>query len=86
MAEAATAIQLMLLQSKEWQCLVVFFVHKLLTFSTLRSILIFFDFPTLGYNAFQLFVFSCEFLIFKNIHYFIVFINYIIDDNLAILI
>lgn len=46
----------------------------------------FFDFPTLGYNAFQLFVFSCEFLIFKNIHYFIVFENYIIDDNLAILI
>lgn len=38
----------------------------------------FFDFPTLGYNAFQLFVFSCEFLIFKNIHYFIVFVNYII--------
>ena len=28
MAEAATAIQLMLLQSKEWQCLVAFFVHK----------------------------------------------------------
>ena len=47
---------------------------------------IFFDSPTLGYNAFQLFVFSCEFLIFKNIHYFIVFVNYIIDDNLAILI
>ena len=47
---------------------------------------IFFDFPTLGYKAFQLFVFSCEFLIFKNIHYFIVFVNYIIDDNLAILI
>ena len=28
MAEAATAIQLMLLQSKVWLCLVVFFVHK----------------------------------------------------------
>lgn len=28
MEEAATAIQLMLLQSKAWQCLVAFFVHK----------------------------------------------------------
>lgn len=28
MEEAATAIQLMLLQSKVWLCLVVFFVHK----------------------------------------------------------
>jgi hypothetical protein len=28
MEEAATAIQLMLLQSKAWKCLVAFFVHK----------------------------------------------------------
>ena len=28
MEEAATAIQLMLLQSKVWLCLLVFFVHK----------------------------------------------------------
>ena len=37
MEEAATAIQLMLLQSKAWQCLVAFFVHKQLLRLIFRS-------------------------------------------------